>query len=62
MGRIKRLLPLKEMAENFGLVSKSMKPKLSFNLCSEGTRLKYCITLHKRLFGVGAKKIGGDTG
>ena len=28
LGRIKRLLPLKEMAENFGLISKSMKPKL----------------------------------
>ena len=28
LGRIKRLLPLKEMAENFGLASKSMKPKL----------------------------------
>ena len=28
MGRIKRLLPLREMAENFGLVSKSMRPKL----------------------------------
>ena len=28
LGRIKHLLPLREMAENFGLVSKSMKPKL----------------------------------
>ena len=28
LGRIKKLLPLHEMAENFGLVSKSMKPKL----------------------------------
>ena len=28
LGRIKRLLPLKEMAENFGLIRKSMKPKL----------------------------------
>ena len=28
LGRIKRLLPLREMAENFGLVSKYMKPKL----------------------------------
>ena len=28
LDRIKRLLPLREMAENFGLVSKSMKPKL----------------------------------
>ena len=36
--------------------------KLSFNAFSEGTRLKHCITLHKRLFGVDVKKIGGDTG
>ena len=28
LGRIKKLLPLREMAENFGLVSKSMRPKL----------------------------------
>ena len=28
LGRIKKLLPLREMAENFGLVSKSLKPKL----------------------------------
>ena len=28
LGRIKHLLPLREMAENFGLVSKSMRPKL----------------------------------
>ena len=27
-GRIKKLLPLREMAENFGLVRKSMRPKL----------------------------------
>ena len=28
LGRIKKLLPLHEMAENFGLVSKSLRPKL----------------------------------
>ena len=28
LGRIKNLLPLREMAENFGLVRKSMRPKL----------------------------------
>ena len=28
MGRIKKLLPPREMAENFGLVRKSMRPKL----------------------------------
>lgn len=35
--------------------------KLSFNAFSEGTRLG-CIKMHKRLFKVDAKKIGGDTG
>ncbi len=28
LGRIKKLLPLREMADNFGLVRKSMRPKL----------------------------------
>lgn len=28
LGRIKKLLPLREMAEDFGLVRKSMRPKL----------------------------------
>lgn len=28
LGRIKKLLPLREMAENFGLVRKSISPKL----------------------------------
>uniref|UniRef100_UPI00338FAE19 hypothetical protein n=1 Tax=uncultured Holdemanella sp. TaxID=1763549 RepID=UPI00338FAE19 len=28
LGRMKKLLPLREMAENFGLVRKSMRPKL----------------------------------
>ena len=28
LGRIKKLLPLREMAENFGLVRNSMRPKL----------------------------------
>ena len=36
--------------------------KLSFNAFSEGTRLGHCIKMHKRLFKVDAKKIGGDTG
>lgn len=36
--------------------------KLSFNAFSEGSRLQHCTTLHKRLFGVDVKKIGGDTG
>ena len=29
LGRIKKLLPLREMAENFGLVRKGMRPKIS---------------------------------
>ena len=28
LGRIRKLLPLREMADNFGLVRKSMRPKL----------------------------------
>ena len=35
--------------------------KLSFNAFNEGTRLPHCIKMHKRLFGVAVKKIGGDT-
>lgn len=36
--------------------------KLSFNAFNEGTRLAHCIKMHKRLFKVDVKKIGGDTG
>jgi len=36
--------------------------KLSFNAFSEGTRLEHCIKMHRRLFKVDAKKIGGDGG
>ena len=36
--------------------------KLSFNAFNEGTRLVHCLKMHKRLFGVEAKKVGGDTG
>lgn len=35
--------------------------KLSFNAFNEGTRLRHCVKMHKRLFGVEVKKIGGDT-
>ena len=35
--------------------------KLSFNAFNEGTRLVHCLKMHKRLFGVEAKKFGGDT-
>ena len=36
--------------------------KLSFNAFNEGTRLVHCLKMHKKLFGVEAKKVGGDTG
>lgn len=36
--------------------------KLSFNAFNEGTRLVHCIRMHKRLFGVDVRKIGGDAG
>ena len=36
--------------------------KLSINAFNEGTRLEHCIKMHKRLFKVDVKKIGGDTG
>ena len=36
--------------------------KLSFNAFNEGTRLRHCVKLHKRLFGVDVKRIGGDQG
>ena len=32
LGRIKKLLPLRKMAENFGLVRTSIRPKLGRNL------------------------------
>lgn len=35
--------------------------KLSFNAFNEGTRLVHCLKMHKKLFGVEAKKVGGDT-
>ena len=35
--------------------------KLSFNAFNEGTRLKHCLKMHKHLFGVEVKKVGGDT-
>ena len=36
--------------------------KLSFNAFNEGTRLVHCLKMHKKLFGVEVKKVGGDTG
>lgn len=36
--------------------------KLSFNAFNEGTRLTHCLKMHRKLFGVDAKKVGGDAG
>lgn len=36
--------------------------KLSFNPFNEGTCLKHCVKMHKRLFDVSVMKLGGDTG
>ena len=36
--------------------------KLSFNAINEGTRLTHCLKMHRKLFGVDAKKVGGDAG
>ncbi|MCI6319323.1 MAG: hypothetical protein MR784_06795 [Rikenellaceae bacterium] len=36
--------------------------RVNFNAFNEGTRLIHCLKMHKRLFGVEAKKVGGDTG
>ena len=35
--------------------------KLSFNAFNEGTRLRHCVKMHRRLFGADVKRIGGDT-
>ena len=61
---MKKLLPLHAMAENFGLVSKSLRPKLgrkSYFTPEEKVALMF-LKMHKRLFGVEAKKMGGDAG
>ena len=36
--------------------------RVEFNAFNEETRLIHCLKMHKRLFGVEAKKVGGDTG
>ena len=54
LGRIKKLLPLREMAQNFGLVRKSMRPKLgrkSFFTPGGKVALMF-LKMHKKLFGV----------
>lgn len=36
--------------------------RVEFMPFNEGTRLIHCVKMHTRLFGVEAKKVGGDTG
>lgn len=36
--------------------------KLSFNAFNEGMRLPHCLKMHRRIFSVDAKKVGGDAG
>ncbi len=36
--------------------------RVEFNAFNESTRRIHCLKMHKRLFGVEAKKVGGDTG
>ena len=43
-------------------ISFSFIEKLSFNAFNEGTRLTHCLKMHRKLFGVDAKKVGGDAG
>ncbi|MCI7139732.1 hypothetical protein [Alistipes sp.] len=40
----------------------SLIEKLSFNAFNEETRLPHCLRMHRRLFGVDAKEVGGDAG
>ena len=47
---------------NILIVGISFIEKLSFNAFNEGTRLKHCVSLSKKLTEVLVKKIGGDQG
>lgn len=40
----------------------SLIEKVSFNAFNEGTRLQHCLKMHRMLFGVDAKKVGGGAG
>ena len=52
------------MAENFGLTSKSMRVKRGRRpyFTPEGKVALMFLKMHRRLFGVDAKKVGGDAG
>lgn len=60
---IKKCLPLHEMAWNFGYVRKSIGPKLGCKsfFTPEGKVALMFFKMHKKLFGVEAKRVGGDT-
>ena len=63
-GKIRKRLPLGEMAENFGLISKSMRAKKGRKtyFTPEGKVALMFLKMHRKLFGVEAKKVGGDAG
>lgn len=50
------------MVNNIQVDGISYIEELSFNAFNEGTMLVHCLSMHKRLFGVEAKTIGGDAG
>ncbi len=64
LGKIKANLPLREMAENFGLTNRSMRPKVGRRsyFTPEGKVALMFLKMHRKLFGVDAKKVGGDAG
>ena len=64
LGKIRKRLPLGEMAENFGLISKSMRAKKGRKtyFTPEGKVALMFLKMHRKLFGVEAKKVGGDAG
>ena len=49
-----------EKCNNIQVDGLSFIEKLSFNAFNEGTRLTHCLKMHRKLFGVDAKKVGGD--
>jgi Transposase domain (DUF772). len=61
-GKETRSVEFGAKCNNIMIDGMSFIEKLSFNAFNEGTRLKHCVTLARRLFGVDIKNIGGDQG
>lgn len=63
LGRMKTVLPLHEMLRNYGLTHESLQPKRGRKsyFTPEGKVALMFLKMHRRLFGVDVKKIGGDT-